>query len=649
MINVSQNYLEKALAPGRNVRCMIFAGENIYTDADILSFEFNDVVHPEDMKFGTTCANRFQFEIWNRHNIPLTTVIRPVIGFADSPDNNSPGSEVCALGEFYITRRYRKRERYSVTCYDKMYRLDSRYVPSVTFPCTAIDILNDIAEIHGFEAGFEPEADIVEFVPRTTTCREVIGYIAGINGGFAKFDRGGILQLKKLHKCDFVLTRNQYTELSVKADLNEVRQVDFIVDDEIFSEGKGTKVSTYRQYNPFGSQGAAKRVFDLWSGFTYCGLTAKMRGLPFLESGDSILVQDDVDDTYYFALISDYSLVYDGGLTGRLVSKSKNPIDDSDEPMSQQRLIEGLSDSLRIRYMSFINDEDIIVAGARTALAGINFNLEARAFAVFNSQFSVTTSEDCTMTVEYFINNERVAQTPETSLTAGSIKSVCLYNCFRINHPGRCTLAVTARVNKGTAVIKKGELIATVSGQYMLGDTGPQRPEANIIQSIGKAELDLQLELAPRQFSEYCEQPELQMPKTMPQGQPSANLNYISLRDVLITPRKISARLLMDSMIINVQKLSDTRIMLLFSNVVTKAGGVINLSAFALTFGVIEVEIFAVEINNNEIFITTENLGNFSEVVIKYDRQFGNLISGATGNPLQSFNYILNLEKDKET
>jgi len=119
MVNVSQSYLDKSLAPGRNVRCRIIADEEVYTDADIISFEFNDVVHPDDMTFGTSCANRFQFEIRSRHNIPLTAVIRPFIGFADSPDDDGNNIEECALGEFYITRRYRKRERYSVTCYDR--------------------------------------------------------------------------------------------------------------------------------------------------------------------------------------------------------------------------------------------------------------------------------------------------------------------------------------------------------------------------------------------------------------------------------------------------------------------------------------------------------------------------------------------------
>jgi hypothetical protein len=641
MINVSQSYLEKSLAPGRDVKCRIFAGGEVYTDADILSFEFNDVVHPEDMNFGTTCANRFHFELWSRHNIPLSALIRPFIGFADLTGNNSGVAEECTLGEFYITRRYRRRERYSVTCYDRMYRLDSRYNPAITFPCTAGDVLADIAAHYDFKIGFEPEADKIEFVPRTATCREVIGYIAGINGGFAKFGRDGVLQLKKLVLCDFVLSRNQYTELSVKADINEVRQIDFFVEDEIFSEGNGTKVSTYRQYNPFGSRDAAERLFNHWNGFQYHGLTVKMRGLPFLESGDAILVQDDFENSHYLALISDYTLTYDGGLTGRLVSKTKNPLDDYDEPMTRQRMIEELSQNLRVTYINCENKEDILIGGVPAALASLNFNLETRTFAVFNSQFSVTANEDCIMELEYFINNVKVGQTPETTLKKSEIKSICLYNCFRVMRPGRNTLILTAKVSAGNALIFKGELIASLSGQYMLGDGGPQRPEINISQCIEKNELRL-INITIPKLSGKLVEPELQIP--MPKSL-FHSIENIAIKPLSPTLLKFSARVLIDSIFESAKKISTHEILLVFTNAVTPDGDTIDFNAFIVSFGIIELSIQSIEIKGREIILTIkENLNQYNELVVKYDMVFGNLLSALTRNQLQSFNYILNLD-----
>ncbi|MCL2077397.1 MAG: hypothetical protein FWH08_03210 [Oscillospiraceae bacterium] len=484
MIEVSPDFMEKSLSPGRDVQCVILAGGHAYDDKDILSFEFNDVVHPEDMSFGTTCANRFHFELWSRRNIPLSAVISPYVAF--TKDASGAVTEFRLLGEFYISRRYRKRERYSITCYDKMFRLDARYRPTVNFPCTTAELLSDIAEQHDFKVGFATANDVVESVPKLATCREVIGYIAGINGGFAKFDRTSVLRLRKLELCDFLLNRSQYTSLSLKADKLEVRQIEFMNEDETFSEGKGTKLTTYRQHNPFAGKDAAKRVFDQWNGFTYFGMTVKMQGLPFLESGFSILVQDDFENIYYVALISDYTLEYDGALRATLVSKSKNPIDDYEEPMTQQRLMESLSQSLRMRYYNFINERIVTISQSALSIISINFSLETSSVVVFNSQFTVTANTDAVLTLNYYVNNINVGQQPRTNLSANKPLSVSLYNCFERARTGRNTLSVTASISAGNAVIEQGQLIATVSGQYMLGDAKPQIPEINISEAMTK-------------------------------------------------------------------------------------------------------------------------------------------------------------------
>ncbi|MCL2698548.1 MAG: hypothetical protein FWE74_10780, partial [Oscillospiraceae bacterium] len=477
MINVSQKYIEKATAPGRNVRCRIIADDVVYTDADILSFEFNDVVHPEDMSFGTTCANRFQFELWSRRNIPLSTVIRPYISFVDNTGDDGEHAEQCTLGEFYIARRYRRRNKYSVTCYDRMYRLDSQFVSSLTFPCFASELLAEIGRQFDFKIAFTAKEDVIESVPRHVSNREIIGYIAGINGGFAKFCRDGYLHLKKLDINQFVLNRCQYSELSVKADTMQVRQVEFITEDDIFSEGKGTKLTTYRQKNPFANQEIASRVFEQWKDFEYRGLTVNMRGLPFLESGDAIFVQDDIENEHYVALISDYTLFYDGKLTAKLVSKSKNPVDDYDGPMTQQRMLDSLIENLRVRYFNYRNKDEILLTQELSPIASINFNLASISFIVFNSQFTITANTESKVMIEYHINGLKVGQEPISSLGENKPFSQSLYYNFANVNPGRSTLTVMARMTEGEGVIEKSALIATVSGQYMLGDSGTFRPE----------------------------------------------------------------------------------------------------------------------------------------------------------------------------
>ncbi|MDR2532959.1 MAG: hypothetical protein LBC82_08990 [Oscillospiraceae bacterium] len=637
MIDVSREYMEKSLAPGRNVACKILADDFIYTDADILSFEFNDVIHPDDMNFGTTCANRFQVELWSRRNIPLSAVIRPFVGFkGESSDEGN--AEYCRLGEFYITRRYRKRERYSVTCYDRMYRLDTRYRPSVSFPCSAAELLSDIAEMYRFEAGFKPEADVIESVPRMATCREVIGYIAGINGGFAKFDRDGVLRLKKLELCDFTLNRSHYSELSIKADKLEIRQIDFIADEETFSAGRGTKLTTYRHHNPFADKKAAERVFNHWNGFAYHGMTVKMQGLPFLESGESIYVQDDFENEYYLALISDYTLEYDGGLRGRLTSRSKNPIDDYDEPMTQQRMMESLNESLRVRFFNYTNERNITIARTTVPMLSINFHLETNSFIAFNSQFNITSDSDCIMTLNYHINNIKVGQEPRLSLSENSPASICLYNCFERIRLGRNTLTVTASLNSGSAVIETGGLIASVSGQYMLSEV-MQKPEINVEQSIGRFELS-PIGLKVRGFSGIPEEPAIFNPIN---ETASENLGLFSIAPLNLKTRTLEAAPSMDAVLVESRKISDTQILLRFTNIVLFTGEALDPNGFNVGDGFNTVAVHSGEIvNNNSIILTTENLNALDIIIIVYNSTTGNLINIASESPVNSFNYVLN-------
>jgi hypothetical protein len=642
MINVSRNYIEKATAPGRNVRCKIIADDVTYTDVDILSFEFNDVVHPEDMSFGTTCANRFQFELWSRRNIPLSTVIRPFISFADDSNGDGQGAEQCSLGEFHIARRYRRRNKYSVTCYDKMYRLDSQFASSLTFPCFAPALLAEIGKQFDFEVGFVPRNDVIESIPRLATYREIIGYIAGINGGFAKFSRDGILELKKLAVCNFALNKCQYTELSLKADMMEVRAVEFVTDSNIYSEGKGTKLTTYRQHNPFANQEITRRVFNEWKDFEYHGLTLKMRGLPFLESGDAVWVQDDIENKHYLALISDYTLLYNGTLNARLVSKSKNPIDDYDEPMAQQRMLEAMIEDLKIKYFNHVNPEHIWVLGTSSPVASINFNLMTNMFVVLNAQFTITANAETAIVIEYHINGIKVGQEPIQSLYRSRPQTIGLYYNFENVRAGRSTLTITARMSAGEAWIAKGELIASVSGQYMLGDNGPQRPEINLSQNIHRLELnDINLGLR-RLHDTELKEPVRLLPHNMTI---QVRTEPMSLITRIVRLRGFSVTLMTDSLLDEIIKIAANRLLLVFTNAVTFTGADLDLQGFAVTFGLEDLSIFSAEISGHEIILVTDDLSAFNEIVIKYDRAVGNLLGAASRNPVDSFNYILNMEE----
>jgi hypothetical protein len=326
MVNVSESYRGLALAAGRKVLCRIVIGDVVYTNDDIINFEFEDVIHAEEVNWGTACANKFTFEMKTDVVFALEEQVKPYIYFEGS-------EEGCPLGVFYVSRRYRKRKRYTVTCYDRMYRLGGSYTPPKTmgFPSTASVIYNDIITRYGIEVAdenFTPAADEITEPIKDVTVREMLGYIAGANGGCFKFNRYGQLAFRSEGMSVATITRDNYMEFSVKAEAFAVESVEFLNEFMIYAAGEGTQLTTYRMENPLGNDLIASRVFNMKSGFSYHAMDLKLKGLPYIESGDMVTLQSDVGSVEYTTIVSDYVLRFDGGLSATMTTFYKQPTEE---------------------------------------------------------------------------------------------------------------------------------------------------------------------------------------------------------------------------------------------------------------------------------------------------------------------------------
>ena len=125
MFSCSANFIEKALSPGREIGMEIHIGESpnaaVFGNGQIISAEWNDVIHPDVFTFGTAAANRFSFKVKTSADIPVSAAVRPYVFWKDLAD------EKCPLGVFYISKKLRKDGCVTVTCLDMMCRLDYVY------------------------------------------------------------------------------------------------------------------------------------------------------------------------------------------------------------------------------------------------------------------------------------------------------------------------------------------------------------------------------------------------------------------------------------------------------------------------------------------------------------------------------------------
>ena len=477
MVKVSDGFKQLALSAGREISCELEVGEKVFTDSDILSLEFTDVIHSEDMQFGTCCSNRLHFELITQEYIPLSSIIKPYILFEGS-------SERCPLGVFFISRRYRRKNRYSVTCYDMMYKLDDEFKSKLSFPCKAQELLSDICATKELETqALIDENLLCSSPPSQATFREVLGYLAGLDGRCAKFDRYGRLCFKELEKSGFRITRDNYFSLSLTQDPCEIRQVVMNTPSGEISAGKGTKLTTYICDNPFATQETVEAIYDKWKNFSYHGMELEMQGLPFIEAGDIIEVQNDNDNGVFSGIVSELELVYDGGLFGTLYSRSKNPIDEFEAATTEENQLEQLKKDMTVTYYSFTNQKPITVGSTLTLIAELDVLSSAMTSAAFFAQLLPLCSSDCRLTLEYRLNDISTQPVVTADIDGGKRLPLCLFNFFPVVAPGYSSVKLYAKAVSGTAYFPKDSVTAAVSGQCFSG-TVSRSPNRTFYDSV---------------------------------------------------------------------------------------------------------------------------------------------------------------------
>lgn len=105
--------------------------------------------------------------------------------------------EYAPQGVFTIKKIEKSGERLSVTLEDNMAKTERGYFSSLAYPSTTLKMLSEIATKCGVTFDTSGLAAVaVKDKPEGYTCREIIGYIAGLYGKFAVCDRAGKINFK---------------------------------------------------------------------------------------------------------------------------------------------------------------------------------------------------------------------------------------------------------------------------------------------------------------------------------------------------------------------------------------------------------------------------------------------------------------------
>lgn len=307
---------------GRQIYCKISVGNEIYYNSRILKFDFTDVTHGDYFTIGTTCSNEFSFTVTDYVEHALKTKVSAYISF-------NGGEMWFKLGVFYIAKRYFRGDCATFVCYDKMRGLNVPLAENVSSSISghADTLLAEVCKQGGITFSGTCESFRTYLPHPSTTLREIIGYIAALHCACAKFDRNGklvfirysempteILHAKNCMKIRRYITRAEINGLRSTNDLDTLRW------------GSRDRFTTLEIYNPYMTQELLNSIGENLGGLHFYGAEVEMQGLPYLEAGQFILLED-ADDTLTPIVISEIKYHYDGGLTAKLFSRNKEDAD----------------------------------------------------------------------------------------------------------------------------------------------------------------------------------------------------------------------------------------------------------------------------------------------------------------------------------
>ena len=188
MYVVSDEFNQAANAMSRLVSVRAtFNGTQVIDGAYIKNISINERIIAKDyLSMGETCSNKLELEMFMpTEAIPLNNAnIIVEIGL---------NGEYCPMGKFYVAD-YESNDGYKtvkITAYDYFSKLTDKWESNLTFPASISDVLSELP-IELASTGY-PDINI-EYID--CTVRELIGYIAGLLGCNARFDRQGKLAFK---------------------------------------------------------------------------------------------------------------------------------------------------------------------------------------------------------------------------------------------------------------------------------------------------------------------------------------------------------------------------------------------------------------------------------------------------------------------
>ncbi len=269
--------------------------------------------------------------------------------------------EYAPQGVLTVKKIEKSGERLTVTLEDNMTKTEKGYFSSLSYPSTTLKMLSEIATKCGVAFNTSGlTAVTIKDKPEGYTCREIIGYIAGLYGKFAVCDRTGKIAFKWFDTTAVQLSDYCYDTPTVATDDITVGRV--VCGD--FTAGTGTAI-TYDCL--FMTQNQLNTVQKSLSGFKY-----RTGEIPLRLGNMLIDAWDMVSITYGGETVkipaANISVTYNGGLSMTIEAPAEEQSADSESYKSPaQKQAERITADIISAKQALLEKADIAELNAQIA------------------------------------------------------------------------------------------------------------------------------------------------------------------------------------------------------------------------------------------------------------------------------------------
>lgn len=332
--NVTDAFKTMIRSPSRTFRGRLKINDKwIYANFKKLSYETSSSSE-EYLQLGSAVSAKIELSIKRIDELFENTEIPIEIGLKLP----SGKYEYIPVGFFTAEHPTNDQATTTFTAYDRMMKTTGLYVSNLTYPASAVSVLNEISAGCGVPVDVSniDSSIMISTKPAGYTYREMIGYIASMAGGFACVDRTGTIVIKWYLDVDYKLDVTRIMSFEKDESNYNLEKLSCNVDNSTtLTSGGGILGVTFD--NPFMTQDRLDNIFKKLSGFSYRGASVKTLGDVRLDPWDMITVEDGEDA--YKVPVMNIQQEYDGGLAMTITSYGKTQTEqevDFKGPTTQQ-------------------------------------------------------------------------------------------------------------------------------------------------------------------------------------------------------------------------------------------------------------------------------------------------------------------------